>query len=86
MMAKQGTDLKKAHSHSSRHKAEVQSGSCGCFYCLKTFPPSDIKEWIDKGETALCPNCGIDAVIGSKSGYPITNPRFLRRMYDKWFA
>ncbi len=87
MMAKPNTDLKEAHSHCSRHKAQVRSSHvCGCFYCLNTFPPSDIKDWIDGGETALCPSCGIDSVIGLKSGYPITDPEFLRRMYDRWFA
>lgn len=87
MMAKPGTDLKKAHSHSSRHRAEVRSGRvCGCFYCLKTFPPDAIKEWIDRGETALCPNCGIDSVIGSGSGCPVTDPKFLRRMHNRWFS
>lgn len=84
-MAKSKVD--KAHPHCSKHKAEVQSSRvCGCFYCLKTFPPSDIKEWIDRGETALCPKCGIDSVIGSGSGFPITDPKFLRRMHDRWFS
>ncbi len=81
------TDTKQAHTHSSRHKAEVQASNvCGCFYCLKTFPPSDIREWIDKGQTALCPHCVIDSVLGSKSGYPVTDQGFLRRMYDRWFS
>ncbi len=81
------TNTTKAHAHSSRHKAEVQSGNmCGCFHCLKTFQSTDIRKWIDKGLTALCPHCGIDSVLGSKSGYPVTDPMFLRRMCDKWFS
>lgn len=81
------TDTKQAHAHGSRHKAEVQAGNvCGCFYCLKTFPPADIREWIDKGQTALCPHCGIDSVLGSRSGYPVADPKFLRRMCDRWFS
>jgi hypothetical protein len=36
-------------------------------------------------QTALCPKCGIDSVIGSLSGYPIT-AAFLRQMYGCWFA
>jgi hypothetical protein len=50
-----------------------------------TFPPSDIREWIDGGETAICPNCGIDAVLGSKSGCPVGDGKFLRSMHDFWF-
>ena len=37
-----------------------------------------------QGSTALCPRCGIDAVIGSESGYPVTK-RFLERMQAQWF-
>lgn len=40
----------------------------------------------DKREqSAMCPKCGIDSVIGSRSGYPIT-PEFLRRMERRWFS
>ena len=40
----------------------------------------------DKREqSAMCPKCGIDSVIGSRSGYPIT-PEFLERMERRWFS
>lgn len=35
-------------------------------------------------ETALCPKCGSEALIGDKSGYPITQD-FLNRMNLAWF-
>jgi hypothetical protein len=74
-----------AHKHSSNHRTELEKSSlCGCFYCFAIFPPSDILEWIDDGQTALCPQCPVDSVIGSASGYPIT-AEFLRRMHDHWF-
>ena len=57
---------------------------CGCFYCMAAFPPSEIADWIDEGKTALCPKCGIDAVIGSASGFPVERG-FLRRMRRYWF-
>ncbi|MEY3298224.1 MAG: hypothetical protein RLZZ597_1484 [Cyanobacteriota bacterium] len=54
--------------------------------CLAIFSPTAIIEWTDEGDsTALCPRCGIDAVIGSASGYPIT-PTFLQAMHAYWFA
>jgi hypothetical protein len=67
----------------------MQSEICGCFYCLERFPPNAITEWIDanatgEGQTALCPRCGIDSVIGSASGFPIT-PEFLKSMNRRWF-
>jgi hypothetical protein len=74
-----------AHKHCTCHRAELErSDVCGCFYCGSIFPPSDIVEWIDDGQTALCPECPVDSVIGSASGYPITE-EFLKRMHDHWF-
>lgn len=90
-------DIKAAHKHSSKHRAEVmRSTVCGCFHCLATFNPSEIWEWIDwpagtpsdqlndAGTTAMCPRCGIDSVLGSASGYPIT-AEFLKEMQRYWF-
>jgi hypothetical protein len=77
--------LRAAHKHCSRHRAELEASEiCGCFYCLGTFSPSAISEWIDDGQTALCPKCPVDSVLGSASGYPITRD-FLQRMHDYYF-
>ncbi len=74
-----------AHDHCRRNRAELeQSELCGCFYCMKVFPPTAIREWIDKDQTAMCPYCEIDSVIGSASAYPVT-PEFLERMHAQWF-
>jgi len=87
-------DVEAAHSHCALHRDEIERSSlCGCFYCQETYPPSAITEWIQDrnvirgvtGETALCPRCGIDAVIGSESGYPITH-EFLASMHARWFG
>lgn len=59
------------------------------------FKPSEIMDWVDEtskeetdineiGQTALCPRCGIDSVIGSKSGFPIS-VEFLESMNSYWF-
>jgi hypothetical protein len=74
-----------AHKHCIKHRAEIEASEmCGCFYCMATFVPSEIVEWIDDGQTALCPRCPVDSVIGSASGYPITST-FLQQMHDHWF-
>lgn len=78
-----------AHRHSTHNRDEIlTSERCGCFYCGAIFPPTEVKDWTDEqrevGLTALCPRCGIDAVIGSKSGYPIT-VHFLGTMKEHWF-
>jgi len=76
-----GGRLEAAHKHCSLHRAELQNGSlCGCFYCFAIFASADIFEWTDEGQTAECPKCTIDSVIGSASGYPIT-AEFLHHMH-----
>ncbi len=82
--------LEAGYSHSIFHKNEVlESNQCGCFYCLKVFNPGEIVEWIDednpKGITALCPFCGIDSVIGDRSGFPVTDKDFLIQMHGLYF-
>ncbi len=74
-------DANAAGKRSMHNKIELQkSESCGCSFCGSIFTFNHINEWIDpEKDTALCPNCGIDSVIGSASGYPVT-PEFLRRV------
>jgi hypothetical protein len=76
-----------AHKHCIDNRAEVEASVlCGCFYCVSIYPPSEIVDWIDDQEalTADCPRCGLDAVIGSASGFPITS-EFLNLMNEHWF-
>jgi hypothetical protein len=79
----------RAHRHSIRNRDELlRSASCGCFFCLAVFTPGEIADWADEkdgSQTALCPRCRIDSVIGSESGYPITR-EFLERMEAHWFG
>ena len=37
--------------------------NCGCFYCLHVYAATEVIDWIDDGETPLCPHCGVDAVM-----------------------
>jgi hypothetical protein len=75
-----------AHVHSSAHRDELAtSTSCGCFFCFRIFGYKEIDRWIDGNQTALCPKCGIDAVLGDASGFPIGDA-FLRRMHRHWFT
>ena len=61
---------------------------CGCFYCLRTFPPTAISEWVDEhnsyGTTALCPHCGIDSVIPQQPDH-LLSPDLLAAMHAYWF-
>jgi hypothetical protein len=50
---------------------------------LSLFRDNKLVRLNDKREqSAMCPKCGIDSVIGSDSGYPIT-VEFLRRMKER---
>ena len=76
-----------AHQFCTNNRKQLErSTACGCFYCGKIFDPVEIKEWIpEKSGTALCPYCGIDAVIGENSGIHITK-QLLEKMNQYWFG
>ena len=82
-------DVETAHKFSSNHRDRVlASKQVGCFHCLKTFSPAEIVDWIDnttrpEGDTALCPHCGIDAVIGD-ADVPLSKA-LLAKMKGHWF-
>ena len=87
-------DLETFHKYSSHHRdLLVKSDRAGCFHCGAVFSPSEISEWIDgdehsgrggEGVTALCPKCGIDAVLPSASPVPLTG-EVLAAMERHWF-
>jgi hypothetical protein len=89
--------LVEAHRHCASHRQEVlASEQCGCFSCQAVFQPDEISEWIEEtgGElakrpdpwTAICPTCGLDAVVGSASGFPVADQKFLKAMNARWFG
>ncbi len=60
----------------------LESEICGCYHCCEIFKPQLIKDWVDEvdgiGQTALCPKCGIDSVIGSASGYTVSRELLMK--------
>lgn len=90
-------DLLAAYRDVSRNWEQIQASKvCGCCSCMQIFASDEIVAWtglgmddVDDpraiaGQTALCPRCGSEAVIGDKSGFPI-NAQFLGRMNEAWF-
>lgn len=76
-------DLESIHRFSSRHRSLLaQSDRAGCFHCQRLFRPDEVEDWIDgrqvdtgdtaDGVTALCPYCGIDAVLPSAAPIPLS--------------
>jgi hypothetical protein len=94
-MNRDRADLKSIHRYSSKNR-DLLSGSefAACFYCLARFNPEEIQDWVDgeqvesgdldDGVTALCPKCGIDAVLPSAA--PINwDTTLLSEMQAYWF-
>jgi len=74
-----------AHAFSSNHRDQLASSEvCRCFYCLESYSATEIAEWTDDATTALCPKCGVDAVVGSASGVPL-DTAFFQQMHEHWF-
>jgi hypothetical protein len=77
------------HEQSSNHReAVLASSAVGCFYCCRIYDPVEIAEWVDEdaagvGRTAVCPWCGIDAVIPAREGVDVA---FLEAMHRHWFS
>ena len=81
-------DFDKIHKKSSSHEKDIKNSKiCGCFYCISIFTPDKIKEWWEEkssGKTAVCPKCGIDAVIPDDTEYEIT-VELLEKMKKEYF-
>lgn len=74
-------DLKILHRMSFNHRTKVEASTqCGCFYCKALFSPDQIEEWTDKGQTAMCPECGIDSVLPDQPPMAV-----LEAMRQYWF-
>ena len=74
-----------AHKHTMDNRHEIErSMECACFDCGEIYNASEVTELTDNGNTALCPHCGMDCVLGDASGIALTS-EFLNAMYRRWF-
>ena len=77
-------EASRLHRHTRANRMELEASEvCGCIACERIYFPSEVVRWLDDG-TAMCPHCGVDAVVGSASGIPIM-PGVLRRAHERWF-
>jgi hypothetical protein len=77
-------EASRLHRHTRANRMELEASEvCGCIACERIYFPSEIVRWLEDG-TAVCPHCGVDAVVGSASGIPIM-PGVLRRAHERWF-
>lgn len=80
--------LRRAHAAAFQNRKTVEeSRQCACFFCNSIFPANEVTAWCHdaQADTALCPRCGIDSVIGDAAGYPLV-PEFILAMHRYWFG
>ena len=59
---------KEASLLSLHNRSEIKEGvPCVCYFCLTRMDGSEIEEWADDGDTALCPYCTIDAIVPNET-------------------
>lgn len=80
------SDYIKAHKSSINNESQIKSSNvCGCFHCMNTYSSAYVSTFVNLGEgnTALCPNCRVDSVIGDAQ-HNITD-KLLVKMNKYWF-
>ena len=71
-------------NHTIENKQQVlASQTCRCAHCLATFSGAEVTEFTDKGKTAICPKCGVDAVL--PDCVEGLNETLLQEIHDYWF-
>jgi hypothetical protein len=77
--------LEALHKKCINNKSNIDDETvCGCFYCETIFQGDQVSNYIDEGQTALCPNCNIDSVIASDKKDTVSQP-LLKAMKSKYF-
>ena len=55
---------RQAYIHSILNRKDLEKvEKCSCYFCVEVFPAKEIVEWMEDGETAICPRCGVDAIL-----------------------
>jgi hypothetical protein len=73
-----GIECKTLSDNSRHNRSRMIPGTiCGCFHCQTIFLAEEVSRWIDDELTALCPRCGVDAVLPG-----VTDLTTLRDLHD----
>lgn len=77
--------LREVPIYSMKNKKFIEeSESCGCYHCTQSFSKNEISQWTDNGQTALCPHCGVDSVLGQTCGIELEKEN-LQFIHNYWF-
>lgn len=81
-------ELETLLEHTKNNDLEIlQSHKCSCLLCRHTIDAREVQDWIsnEDGVSAICPECGMDALIGDASGLVFTKEE-LREINRKYFG
>lgn len=77
--------LKDAHLHTDYNRDEIEhSKTCYCISCQTIFKPEEVEDYVDGGQTGICPYCDCDAIIADASGIKMTN-KLLADLHMRYF-
>lgn len=77
--------LETIYSHTLRNRKELEAScNCGCAGCRTIFPAAETVDWVDEGQTGICPYCGTDALVGDAAGWQLTT-ELLEELNDLYF-
>ena len=75
--------FERLHTYSKSNRRLVgRVDRCHCFNCLSSFDSSEIVEYLPD-DSAICPNCGVDAVLPDLQALDI-NAKVLLDMHEYW--
>ncbi len=65
------TELQK-HTHNNEIEI-LHSKTCSCIFCRQHYDARAVNDWVndERGMSAICPECGMDTVIGDNGGEPL---------------
>jgi uncharacterized paraquat-inducible protein A len=66
---------------SRRNRDAVKSAQhVGCYFCIEVFNADAVTDY-DNGGSALCPRCGVDALLPD-----VTDKALLAKACESWFV
>jgi hypothetical protein len=75
-------NIEDAPKLSRYNRVQVEAAEvCGCYFCQRVYPASDVVEYEEEEQTALCPCCGINAVLPG-----VTDEAVLIAALERWFT
>ena len=62
----------KARTHNNEIEI-LHSKTCSCIFCRQQYDARKVNDWVndENGMSAICPECGMDTVIGDSGGEPL---------------